>query len=225
MSFDSLGLSDALLKAVADQGYTTPTPVQVKAIPPILAGKDIMAGAQTGTGKTAGFSLPLLQRLANSTDLNARPRRVRALVLVPTRELAAQVYESIATYGKYLPLQTQVIVGGASINMQIRQLRHGCDIVVATPGRLMDHIGQKTISLGNIEILVLDEADRMLDMGFLPEIRRIMAYLPKNRQSLLFSATMPGVIKTLAATILNNPVEIEVAKQNITADLVSECNR
>ncbi len=223
MSFDSLGLSDALLKAVADQGYTTPTPVQIKAIPPILAGKDIMAGAQTGTGKTAGFSLPLLQRLADSADLNTRPRRVRALVLVPTRELAAQVYESIATYGKYLPLQTQVIVGGASINMQIRQLRHGCDIVVATPGRLMDHIGQKTISLGNIEILILDEADRMLDMGFLPEIRRIMAYLPKNRQSLLFSATMPGAIKTLAATILNSPVEIEVAKQNITADLVSEC--
>jgi ATP-dependent RNA helicase RhlE len=223
MSFDSLSLSDALLKAVADQGYTTPTPVQIKAIPPILAGKDIMAGAQTGTGKTAGFSLPLLQRLAEGVDLNARPRRIRALVLVPTRELAAQVYESIVTYGKYLPLQTQVIVGGASINMQIRQLRHGCDIVVATPGRLMDHIGQKTLSLGSIEILVLDEADRMLDMGFLPEIRRIMAYLPKNRQSLLFSATMPGAIKTLAATILNNPVEIEVAKQNITAELVSEC--
>ncbi len=222
MSFDSLGLSDALLKAVADQGYTTPTPVQVKAIPPILAGKDIIAGAQTGTGKTAGFSLPLLQRLAENVDLKARPRKVRALVLVPTRELAAQVYESIATYGKYLPLQTQVIIGGASINMQIRQLRHGCDIVVATPGRLMDHVNQKNISLGNVEILVLDEADRMLDMGFLPEIRRILAYLPKNRQSLLFSATMPGAIKALAATMLNNPVEIAVAKQNITADNVSE---
>jgi ATP-dependent RNA helicase RhlE len=223
MSFDSLGLSDALLKAVADQGYTTPTPIQVKAIPPILAGKDVLAGAQTGTGKTAGFSLPLLQRLMENTDLKFRPKKVRALVLVPTRELAAQVYESIATYGKYLPLQAQVIIGGASINMQTRQLRHGCDIVVATPGRLMDHIGQKNISLANIEILVLDEADRMLDMGFLPEIRRIMAYLPKNRQSLLFSATMPGAIKTLAATILNQPVEVEVAKQNATADLVSEC--
>ena len=223
MSFDSLGLSEALLKAIADQGYTTPTPIQVKAIPPILAGKDVLAGAQTGTGKTAGFSLPLLQRLSENDDLKIKPRKIRALVLVPTRELAAQVYESIATYGKYLPLQTQVIVGGASINNQIRLLRHGCDIVVATPGRLMDHVGQKNITLSNIEILVLDEADRMLDMGFLPEIRRILAYLPKNRQSLLFSATMPDAIKTLAATILNQPVQVEVAKQNATADLISEC--
>ena len=223
MSFDSLGLSDALLKAVSDQGYTTPTPIQLKAIPPILAGKDVLAGAQTGTGKTAGFSLPLLQRLMENVDIKLKPRKIRALVLVPTRELAAQVYESMATYGKYLPLQTQVIIGGASINTQTRLLRHGCDIVVATPGRLMDHIGQKNISLSNIEILVLDEADRMLDMGFLPEIRRIMAYLPKNRQSLLFSATMPGAIKTLAATILKLPVEVEIAKQNATADLVSEC--
>ncbi len=223
MSFDSLGLSDALLKAVADQGYTSPTPIQVKAIPPILAGRDVLAGAQTGTGKTAGFSLPLLQRLMENADLALKPRRIRALVLVPTRELAAQVQESMTIYGKYLPLQTQVIIGGASINTQTRLLRHGCDIVVATPGRLMDHIGQKNISLSAIEILVLDEADRMLDMGFLPEIRRIMAYLPKNRQSLLFSATMPGAIKTLATTILNNPVEVAVAKQNITADLVSEC--
>jgi ATP-dependent RNA helicase RhlE len=222
MSFDSLGLSEALIKAVVDQGYTTPTPVQIKAIPPILEGKDIIAGAQTGTGKTAGFSLPLLQRLAENADLKARPKKVRALVLVPTRELAAQVYESIATYGKYLPLQAQVIIGGASINMQTRMLRHGCDIVVATPGRLMDHVGQKNISLSNIEILVLDEADRMLDMGFLPEIRRILAYLPKNRQSLLFSATMPGAIKALAASILHHPVEIEIAKQNITADNISE---
>lgn len=223
MSFNSLGLSEALLKAIADQGYTIPTPIQAKAIPPILAGKDVLAGAQTGTGKTAGFSLPLLQRLMANEDIKLKPRKIRALVLVPTRELAAQVYESVATYGKYLPLQAQVIVGGASINTQIRLLRHGCDIVVATPGRLMDHIGQKTISLANIEILVLDEADRMLDMGFLPEIRRILAYLPKNRQSLLFSATMPAAIKTLAATILQRPVEIEVAKQNATVDLVSEC--
>ena len=223
MSFNSLGLSEELLKAVADQGYTTPTPIQAKAIPPILAGKDVLAGAQTGTGKTAGFSLPLLQRLMENADLKLKPRKIRALVLVPTRELAAQVQESMVTYGKYLPLQTQVIIGGASINTQTRLLRHGCDIVVATPGRLMDHIGQKNIALSNIEILVLDEADRMLDMGFLPEIRRIMAYLPKNRQSLMFSATMPGAIKTLATTILNNPVGVEVAKQNITADLVSEC--
>ncbi|WP_411726654.1 DEAD/DEAH box helicase [Methyloglobulus sp.] len=222
MSFDSLGLSDALLKAVADQGYTTPTPIQVKAIPPILAGKDIMAGAQTGTGKTAGFSLPLLQRLMENADLKLKPKKIRALVLVPTRELAAQVYESIATYGKYLPLQAQVIIGGASIDVQTRLLRHGCDIVVATPGRLMDHLSQKNIALSNIEILVLDEADRMLDMGFLPDIRRILAYLPKNRQSLLFSATMPGAIKTLAATILHHPVEVEIAKQNATADNISE---
>jgi ATP-dependent RNA helicase RhlE len=223
MSFDALGLSDALLKAVADQGYTTPTPIQAKAIPPILAGKDVLAGAQTGTGKTAGFSLPLLQRLMENADLKLKPRKIRALVLVPTRELAAQVQESLVTYGKYLPLQTQVIIGGASINTQIRLLRHGCDIMVATPGRLMDHIGQKNINLSAIEILVLDEADRMLDMGFLPEIRRILAYVPKHKQSLLFSATMPGAIKTLAATILHQPIEIEVAKQNATTDLVSEC--
>ena len=223
MSFDSLGLSEALLNAVADQGYTLPTPIQAKAIPPILAGKDVLAGAQTGTGKTAGFSLPLLQRLMENADIKLKPRKIRALVLVPTRELAAQVQDSMATYGKYLPLQTQVIIGGASVNNQIRQLRHGCDIVVATPGRLMDHIGQKNISLSNIEILVLDEADRMLDMGFLPEIRRILAYLPKQKQSLLFSATMPVSIKTLAATILHQPVEVEVARQNATADLVSEC--
>ncbi len=228
MSFYSLGLSEALLKAVADQGYTSPTPIQVKAIPPILAGKDIVAGAQTGTGKTAGFSLPLLQRLMENAslkniDIRAKPKKVRALILVPTRELAAQVYESMATYGKYLPLQSQVIVGGVSINMQTRQLRHGCDIVVATPGRLIDHLSQKNIALSNIEILVLDEADRMLDMGFLPEIRRILAYLPKNRQSLLFSATMPGAIKTLAATILHQPVEVEAAKLNTTTELVSEC--
>ncbi len=222
MSFDSLGLKDALLKAVADQGYTTPTPVQVKAIPVILAGKDIIAGAQTGTGKTAGFSLPLLQRLMENADLKLRPKKIRALVLVPTRELAAQVFESIATYGKYLPLQTQVIIGGASINTQTRLLRHGCDIVVATPGRLMDHLGQKNLTLANVEILVLDEADRMLDMGFLPEIRRILAFLPKHKQSLLFSATMPSAIKTLSASILHQPVEIEIAKQNITADTVSE---
>jgi ATP-dependent RNA helicase RhlE len=223
MSFNSLGLSESLLKAVTEQGYTSPTPIQTKAIPVILAGKDIVAGAQTGTGKTAGFSLPLLQRLMENADNNVRPKNVRALVLVPTRELAAQVFESVATYGKHLPLQAQVIVGGASINLQTRQLRHGCDIVVATPGRLMDHISQKNITLANIEILVLDEADRMLDMGFLPEIRRILAYLPKSRQTLLFSATMPGAIKTLAATILINPVEVEVAKQKVTADLVSEC--
>ncbi len=222
MSFDSLGLIDPLLKAVADQGYTSPTPIQLKAIPIILDGKDILAGAQTGTGKTASFSLPLLQLLAKDFDPKTRPRKVRALVLVPTRELAAQVFESIQTYGKYLPLTAQVIVGGASINVQTRLLRQGCDIVVATPGRLMDHLFQKHISLSNIETLVLDEADRMLDMGFLPDIRRIMAYLPKKRQTLLFSATMPGDIKALADSILNNPTRVEITKQNATADTVSE---
>ncbi|MEQ1557347.1 MAG: DEAD/DEAH box helicase [Methyloglobulus sp.] len=222
MSFDSLGLTEPLLNAVADQGYTTPTPIQIKAIPVILSGKDIVAGAQTGTGKTASFSLPLLQRLANNTDVTIKPRRPRALILVPTRELAAQVFESVVTYGKYLPLQAQLIVGGASIFVQTRLLRQGCDIIVATPGRLTDHLLQKNVNLSNIEILALDEADRMLDMGFLPDIRRILTYLPKTRQTLLFSATMPNAIKTLAATILRHPVEIEVAKQNATADNVSE---
>jgi ATP-dependent RNA helicase RhlE len=222
MSFDSLGLTEALLKAVSDQGYSNPTPIQAKAIPIILAGKDIVAGAQTGTGKTAGFSLPLLQRLAENADLTIKPRRVRALVLVPTRELAAQVFDSMVTYGKYLPLQAQLVVGGASIYVQTRALRHGCDLVVATPGRLTDHLLQKNVNLAAVDILVLDEADRMLDMGFLPEIRRILAFLPKKRQTLLFSATMPSTIKALAASILTHPVEIEVAKQNATADKVSE---
>ncbi|MBK8817158.1 MAG: DEAD/DEAH box helicase [Methylococcaceae bacterium] len=222
MSFDSLGLTDALLKAVADQGYSTPTPIQLKAIPVILEGKDILAGAQTGTGKTAGFSLPLLQRLAKDFDPKTRPRKVRALILVPTRELASQVFDSIQTYGKYLPLTAQVIVGGVSINVQTRLLRQGCDIVVATPGRLTDHLFQKHVNLSDVETLILDEADRMLDMGFLPDIRRIMTYLPKKRQTLLFSATMPGDIKALADSILNNPVQVEIAKQNATADTVSE---
>ena len=222
MSFDTLGLSANLLKAVADQGYTQPTPVQQKAIPVILAGNDILAGAQTGTGKTAGFSLPLLQRLAESADPKARHKKVRSLILVPTRELAAQVLESIETYGKYLPLTAQVIIGGASINVQTRLLKQGCDIVVATPGRLMDHLINKHIDLDNVEILVLDEADRMLDMGFLPDIRRILAYLPKQRQTLLFSATMPNDIKALADSILNKPMHVEIAKQNITADNVAE---
>jgi ATP-dependent RNA helicase RhlE len=222
MSFDSIGLTDPLLKAVADQGYRSPTPIQLKAIPIILEGKDILAGAQTGTGKTASFSLPLLQLLATGFDPKVRPRKIRSLILVPTRELAAQVFESISTYGKYLPLAAQVIVGGASINVQTRLLRQGCDIVVATPGRFIDHLFQKNISLSDIEILVLDEADRMLDMGFLPDIRRIMGYLPKKRQTLLFSATMPGDIKALADSILHNPIQVEVAKQNATVDSISE---
>ncbi len=222
MTFEQLGLTEQLLKAVADQGYTTPTPVQQKAIPLILEGKDVLAGAQTGTGKTASFTLPLLQRLAENHDPHQKPHYVRALILVPTRELAAQVYESVMTYGKYLPLHVEVIVGGASIGVQTRQLRRGCDIVVATPGRLIDHVQQRNINLSNVEILVLDEADRMLDMGFMPDIRQIMALIPKKRQSLLFSATVPNAIKSLAAQLLNNPVEVEVAKQNATAENVSE---
>ncbi len=222
MTFEQLGLTDELLKAVTEQGYTIPTPVQQKAIPLILDGRDVLAGAQTGTGKTASFTLPLLQRLAENSDPHQKPRRVRALILVPTRELAAQVFESVINYGKHLPLHVEAVVGGASIGVQTRQLRRGCDIVVATPGRLIDHIQQRNINLANVEILVLDEADRMLDMGFMPDVRQIMSLLPKQRQSLLFSATVPNAIKALAATVLNNPIEVEVAKQNATADNVSE---
>ncbi len=222
MSFQALGLTEDLLKAVTDQGYKTPTPVQQKAIPLILEGRDVLAGAQTGTGKTASFTLPLLQRLAENHNPAQKPRRIRALILVPTRELAAQVYESVKTYGAHLPFHTELVVGGASVGLQVRQLRRGCDIVVATPGRLIDHIRQRVVSLANIEILVLDEADRMLDMGFLPDIKQIMALLPKQRQSLLFSATVSNGIKSLASQLLNNPAEVEVAKQNATADTVSE---
>ena len=222
MTFEQLGLADELLKAVTEQGYITPTPVQQKAIPLILEGRDILAGAQTGTGKTASFTLPLLQRLAENSDPHQKPRRVRALILAPTRELAAQVYESVVNYGKYLPLHVEAVVGGASIGVQTRNLRSGCDIVVATPGRLIDHVQQRNINLSNVEILVLDEADRMLDMGFMPDVRQIMSLLPKKRQSLLFSATVPNAIKSLAASVLNNPVEVEVAKQNATADNISE---
>ncbi|MDD5463052.1 MAG: DEAD/DEAH box helicase [Methylococcales bacterium] len=222
MSFEQLGLTVELLKAVAEQGYITPTPVQQKAIPLILEGRDVLAGAQTGTGKTASFTLPLLQRLAENSDPHQKPRRVRALILVPTRELAAQVYESILTYGKHLPLHAEAVVGGSSIGVQTRQLRRGCDIVVATPGRLIDHLQQRNINLSTVEILVLDEADRMLDMGFMPDVQRIMSLIPKQRQSLLFSATVPDTIKALAASALNNPVAVEVARQNATADNVSE---
>ncbi|MFA5922112.1 MAG: DEAD/DEAH box helicase [Methylococcaceae bacterium] len=222
MTFEQLGLTEELLKAITEQGYITPTPVQQKAIPLILEGRDVLAGAQTGTGKTASFTLPLLQRLAENSDPHQKPRRVRALILVPTRELAAQVHESVITYGKFLPLHVEAVVGGASIGVQTRNLRRGCDIVVATPGRLIDHIQQRNINLSNVEILVLDEADRMLDMGFMPDVRQIMSLLPKQRQSLLFSATVPDTIKSLAASVLNNPVEVEVAKQNATADNVSE---
>jgi ATP-dependent RNA helicase RhlE len=222
MSFKALGLSEELQKAISEQGYTTPTPVQKQAIPHILAGKDVLAGAQTGTGKTAGFTLPMLQRLMENHDPHQKPRRIRALILVPTRELAAQVFESIKTYSKHLPLITEVVIGGASINMQIRQLQRGCDILVATTGRLCDHINERHANLKNVEILILDEADRMLDMGFLPDIKRIIGNLPKQRQNLLFSATYSAPIKALAGQILQNPVAVEVAKPNITSENVSE---
>jgi ATP-dependent RNA helicase RhlE len=203
MSFDTLGLSAELLRAVGEQGYSEPTPVQRKAIPVILEGKDVLAGAQTGTGKTAGFTLPLLQRLSAGPAMNGR-RPVRALVLTPTRELAAQVGASVSTYGAHLPLKSTVIFGGVKINPQIEKLRRGVDILVATPGRLLDHAGQRTVQrtvdLSQVEILVLDEADRMLDMGFIHDIRKVLALLPENgaRQNLLFSATFSGEIKQLA---------------------------
>ena len=223
MSFESLGLSAELLRAVSEQGYTEPTPIQRKAIPAVLQGRDIMAGAQTGTGKTAGFTLPLLQRLGLSRPDNP-PRAIRALVLTPTRELAAQVAESIETYGRHLPFRSAVIFGGVKINPQIDKLRRGVDVLVATPGRLLDHAGQKTIDLSRVEILVLDEADRMLDMGFIPDIRRIMALLPEKtqRQNLLFSATFSDAIQQLARQLLNQPELIEASPRNATVELIRQ---
>ncbi len=223
MSFDNLGLSADLLRAVQEEGYTSPTPIQQKAIPVILSGKDVMAGAQTGTGKTAGFTLPMLQRLSDS-NIDQKKRRVRALVLTPTRELAAQVGDSVETYGRHLPLRSAVIFGGVKINPQIQRLRQGVDILVATPGRLLDHASQKTVDLSQIEILVLDEADRMLDMGFIHDIRKVLALLPESakRQNLLFSATFSNEIKQLADRLLNKPQLIEVAKRNTTAERISQ---
>lgn len=223
MSFTNLGLSAELLRAFGEQGYKKPTPIQSKAIPSILSGKDVMAGAQTGTGKTAGFTLPLLQRLSKK-PLNGHRRTVRALVLVPTRELAAQVGESVETYGRHLPLRSAIIFGGVKINPQIDKLRRGVDILVATPGRLLDHVRQKTVDLSKIEILVLDEADRMLDMGFVHDIRKLLALLPRNgdRQNLLFSATFSDEIKQLANRLLNRPQLIEVARRNATAEQIEQ---
>ncbi len=221
MSFEKLGLSAPILRAVSEQGYTQPTPVQQQAIPVILSGRDVMAGAQTGTGKTAGFTLPLLELLEEHTQGKGR-RPVRALVLTPTRELAAQVGESVEQYGKYLPLKSTVIFGGVKINPQIEKLRHGVDILVATPGRLLDHVSQKTLDLSHIEILVLDEADRMLDMGFIHDIRKVLRLLPHERQNLLFSATYSQEIKRLASDLLNQPEQIEVARRNTAAELVSQ---
>jgi len=221
MTFDTLGLSTELLRAVSEQGYSQPTPIQAKAIPAVLKGTDILAAAQTGTGKTAGFTLPLLQQL-NSKKAVKGKRPVRALVLTPTRELAAQIAESVTTYGKYLPLRSTVIFGGVGIRPQISALRNGVDILVATPGRLLDHVGQGTLDLSTVEILVLDEADRMLDMGFIHDIRKILALLPKQRQNLLFSATFSEGIKKLANGFLKSPQLIEVARRNTAAEQVTQ---
>jgi ATP-dependent RNA helicase RhlE len=219
MSFSQLGLSADILRAVAEQGYTQPTPVQSQAIPVILEGRDILAGAQTGTGKTAGFTLPLLHRLSTAAP---GKRVLRALILTPTRELAAQVGESVRTYGKYLPLKSTVIFGGVGINPQIDVVRRGVDILIATPGRLLDHVGQKTVDLSKIEILVLDEADRMLDMGFIHDIKRILALLPKARQNLLFSATYSDEIRQLADKLLDNPAQVDVARRNTAVESVNQ---
>ncbi len=220
MTFRDLGLSSDLLRAVAEQGYTQPTPIQQQAIPAILLGQDIFASAQTGTGKTAGFTLPLLQRLGNNTSQGHRIPR--ALILTPTRELAAQVSDSVKTYGKYLSLSSAVIYGGVGIGKQIHSLRQGVDILVATPGRLLDHLEQKTLDLSQIEILVLDECDRMLDMGFIHDIRRILAKLPPSRQTLMFSATYSKTIQQLANTLLKSPTLIEVACRNTAAEQVKQ---
>src|SRR5258706_6481575 len=223
MSFESLGLLPELLRAITDEGYTEPSPIQLKAIPPVLAHHDLMGCAQTGTGKTAGFALPILQMLAPHQNTSPSPARhaIRALILTPTRELAAQVEESVRTYGKYLSLRSTVVYGGVDINPQIKALRDGVEILVATPGRLLDHVQQKTVNLTRVEILVLDEADRMLDMGFMPDIKRIIALLPQHRQNLLFSATFSDEIRKLANQILRAPISIDVARRNAPTDLVT----
>ena len=223
VTFDGLGLSAELLRVVSEEGYEHPTPVQSQAIPVILAGRDVLAGAQTGTGKTAGFTLPMLQRLtAQDAADPAGNRRVRALILTPTRELAAQIEESVRTYGRHLSLRSTLIYGGVGMTPQVDALKRGVDILVATPGRLLDHIGQKTVDLSGINTLVLDEADRMLDMGFIRDIRRILATLPAKRQNLLFSATYSDEIRELADGLLHDPVLIEVARRNAESELVAQ---
>jgi len=223
IKFTDLGLNAELLKAIAETGYTHPTPIQAQAIPIVLQGFDVMGGAQTGTGKTAGFTLPLLQRLARHATSSPSPAKhpVRALILAPTRELAMQVHESVKTYSKFLPLRSVCIYGGVDIRPQIAELREGREIIVATPGRLLDHVEQKSVSFNQVEVLVLDEADRMLDMGFVPDIKRILAMLPANRQSLLFSATFSNEIKKLADTMLKAPKLIEVARRNQVNDTIT----
>lgn len=220
MSFTSLGLSAPILEAVAEKGYETPTPIQAKAIPAVLEGKDLMAAAQTGTGKTAGFTLPILEQLLKGE--RAHGNQVRALVLTPTRELAAQVEASVTTYGKHLPLRSAVVFGGVKINPQMMKLRKGVDVLVATPGRLLDLYGQNAVRFKQLEVLVLDEADRMLDMGFIHDIKKILSLLPKQRQNLMFSATFSDEIQKLARGLVNNPVEISVTPRNSTVKSVKQ---
>jgi ATP-dependent RNA helicase RhlE len=220
MTFDELGLADPLLRAVRDTGYTTPTAIQVQAIPAVLRGVDVMGAAQTGTGKTAGFTLPLLQLLNDKSPV--QNNRARALVLTPTRELAAQIEDSVKTYGKYVKLRSAVVFGGVPINPQMKKLRGGVDVLVATPGRLLDLYQQNAVRFDDLEILVLDEADRMLDMGFIHDIRKIIALLPKQRQNLMFSATFSDDIRQLAKTITRDPVEIDVAPRNSAVDIIEQ---
>ena len=220
MSFDSLGLSADILKALNNKGYTKPSPIQQEAIPAVLKGRDVMAAAQTGTGKTAGFTLPILNILAKGKA--PASKQVRTLIVTPTRELAAQILESVETYGKYLPLTSTVVFGGVKINPQIKRLQQGVDILVATPGRLLDLHNQGAVRFDDLEVLVLDEADRMLDMGFIHDIRKILSYLPRKRQNLLFSATFSPEIRKLAKTMVNDPVEISVTPRNTTAESVKQ---
>jgi ATP-dependent RNA helicase RhlE len=224
LTFDSLGLSADLLRTVAEEGYEEPTPVQAEAIPLILQGRDILAAAQTGTGKTAAFVLPILDRLRAHANTSFSPARhpVRVLILVPTRELAVQVDDSVRTYGRSVPLRSTVVYGGVPIEPQTKLLRAGVEILVATPGRLLDHVGQKAVNLSQVSILVLDEADRMLDMGFLPDLRKILALLPAQRQNLLFSATFDDEVRRLSTTILHDPVTVEVMPRNTAAEAVRQ---
>ncbi len=223
-AFPDFGLHPGLLQAVADTGYTTPTPIQATAIPLVMDGRDVMGAAQTGTGKTAAFTLPILHRLMPLANSSASPARhpVRALILAPTRELADQVYNSVVQYSKHVPLRSAVVYGGVDIGPQREALRRGCEVLVATPGRLLDHIEQKNVNLGQVGLFVLDEADRMLDMGFLPDLDRIVRLLPARRQGLLFSATFSNDIRKLARSYLNDPIEVEVAARNATADTVAQ---
>jgi len=220
MNFDTIGLSAPILEALTEKGYHTPSPIQAQAIPAVLSGRDVMAAAQTGTGKTAGFTLPLLEGLMEGKSAEAN--QARALVLTPTRELAAQVADSVATYGKNLPLSSAVVFGGVKINPQMMRLRRGTDVLVATPGRLLDLYNQRAVKFQQLEVLILDEADRMLDMGFIHDIKKIISFLPKDRQTLMFSATFSDEIRQLAKGLVNDPVEISVSPRNTTAETVEQ---